>query len=131
MPSDDAPGGRAAGAFAALSTALSSATRDSLVRQFDGCVVFDLGAAGKWTLDLRISSGAAAGVKKGVDADAAPDLTVIMSEDVFVQLINGEVEPASALMSGAQRRLNARVRVGATACARRNVVSCARAQTVC
>jgi hypothetical protein len=102
MPSD-APSGRAAGAFAALSSALGGATRDSLVRQFDGCVVFDLGDAGKWTLDLRVSSGAAAGVKKGVDADAAPDLTVSMTEDVFIQLINGEVEPASALMGGAQR----------------------------
>ena len=94
----------AAGAFGALSAALSVAkTRDSLARQFDGVVLFDLGAAGKWTLDLRVAAGDKAGVTKGAPADGgpSPDLTVSMSEDVFLALANGDVEPASALMEGA------------------------------
>jgi hypothetical protein len=120
MPAPDAaaPGGRAAAAFAALSAALGGARRESLARQFNGCVLFDLGAAGKWTLDLRDAGGAAAGVQKGAPGDAgseaakagvpAPDLTVQLSEDAFMKLINGELEPSGALMAGAGRRARAR-----------------------
>ncbi len=116
MPADAAAGSRAAAAFDSLSSALRGATRDSLVRQFNGCVVFDLGDAGKWTLDLRTAAGDAAGVRKGVAAEGddkapSPDLTVSMKEDVFLQLINGELDPTSALVAGAPaRRTRARER---------------------
>jgi hypothetical protein len=104
MPADAA--GRAAGAFGSLGAALGGAKRDSLARQFNGCVLFDLGDAGKWTLDLRVSAGDATGVRKGAPPPDAPppDLTLALSEDVFMQLINGEVEPAGALMGGALAR---------------------------
>ena len=112
-------GGRAAAAFAALSAALGGSKRESLAAQFNGCVLFDLGAAGKWTLDLRVAAGDKAGVRKGDAGDAAgaapPDLTLALSEDTFLQLIAGDVEPQSALMNGASRASRARLRARARA----------------
>ena len=97
-------GGKAAAAFGALSAALGGPKRESLQRQFNGCVLFDLGDAGKWLLDLRVSAGESAGVRKGEAANAAaPDLTVSMKEAVFLKLINGDLEPQSALINGASR----------------------------
>ena len=97
-------GGKAAAAFGALSAALGGPKRESLQRQFNGCVLFDLGDAGKWLLDLRVSAGEGAGVRKGEAANgAAPDLTVSMKEAVFLKLINGDLEPQSALINGASR----------------------------
>ena len=98
-------GGKAAAAFGALSAALGGPKRDSLQRQFNGCVLFDLGDAGKWLLDLRVAAGEGAGVRKGGEAanGAAPDLTVSMKESVFLKLINGDLEPQSALINGASR----------------------------
>jgi len=97
-------GGKAAAAFGALSGALGGPKRASLASQFNGCVLFDLHDAGKWTLDLRVAAGDEAGVRKGEAANgAAPDLTVSMKEAVFLKLINGDLEPGAALMNGASR----------------------------
>ena len=97
-----APAGGAAAAFAALSAALAnSATRASLVKQFDGAVLFSLGEAGKYVLDLRVAAGEGAGVVNGDHSDAPPpDLTLKLSEETFLQLVSGELEPMSALMAG-------------------------------
>ena len=110
-------GGKAAAAFGALSAALGGPKRDSLQRQFNGCVLFDLGDAGKWLLDLRVAAGEGAGVRKGGEAanGAAPDLTVSMKESVFLKLINGDLEPQSALINGAWCSARA-----ARACAQHN-----------
>ena len=95
-------GGKAAAAFGALSAALGGPKRDSLQRQFNGCVLFDLGDDGRWLLDLRVAAGEDAGVRKGGAANgASPDLTVTMKEAVFLKLINGDLEPQSALINGA------------------------------
>ena len=95
-------GGKAAAAFGALSSALGGPKRESLVRQFNGCVLFDLGDAGKWTLDLRVAAGDKAGVRKGDAANSTnPDLTVLMKEAVFLKLIAGDLDPQNALINGA------------------------------
>jgi putative sterol carrier protein len=95
-------GGKAAAAFGALSSALGGPKRESLVRQFNGCVLFDLGDAGKWTLDLRVAAGDKAGVRKGDAANGTnPDLTVLMKEAVFLKLIAGDLDPQNALINGA------------------------------
>lgn len=102
-----AAGPRADASFAALAAALRSKDkRDSLARQFDGAVAFDLGDAGRWVLNLRASAGDAAGVRKiagGAQPDVPPDLTLLLSEDVFVKLVKGELEPTTALVNGARR----------------------------
>ena len=102
-------GGKAAAAFGALSAALGGPKRESLTRQFNGCVLFDLGDAGKWTLDLRVAAGDKAGVHKGDGASGVnPDLTVVLKEPVFLKLINGDLVPQSALINGACRRARRR-----------------------
>ena len=102
-------GGKAAAAFGALSAALGGGKRDSLQRQFNGCVLFDLGDAGKWTLDLRVAAGDKAGVSKGDAANGVnPDLTVSLKEPVFLKLINGDLDPQSALINGTWRGARAR-----------------------
>lgn len=97
-----APAGGASAAFAALSSALANpATRASLVKQFDGAVLFNLGEAGNYVLDLRVAAGEAAGVVNGDHSSApSPDLTLKLSEATLLELVAGELEPMSALTAG-------------------------------
>eukprot|EP00878_Enallax_costatus_P003979 GHUV01004201.1.p2 GENE.GHUV01004201.1~~GHUV01004201.1.p2 ORF type:complete len:129 (+),score=40.24 GHUV01004201.1:99-485(+) len=80
--------------FDQLDKALKTEGED-LVAKTKGLVVFNI-EGDQWTLDLRPESGSGS-VKKGAPAEK-PDLTLTISDDNFVKLVMGKLNPQQAFL---------------------------------
>ena len=56
---------------------------------------FDVEGAGTWTVDVQDGR-----VDVTQDGDAEPDVTITTSEENFQKLVNGELNPTTAYMTG-------------------------------
>ena len=56
---------------------------------------FDIDGAGSWTVDVQDGK-----VSVAQDGAADPDVTISTSEDNFQKLVNGELNPTTAYMTG-------------------------------
>lgn len=82
----------AAALFDQLDKALKSDGED-LVQKTKGLVVFNIDGE-QWALDLRQGSGS---VSKGAPAEK-PDLTLTISDENFVKLVMGKLNPQQAFL---------------------------------
>jgi putative sterol carrier protein len=56
---------------------------------------FDVDGAGSWTVDVQDGK-----VSVEQDGGADPDVTIATSEENFLKLVNGELNPTTAYMTG-------------------------------
>ncbi|WIA40729.1 hypothetical protein OEZ86_004418 [Tetradesmus obliquus] len=86
------PAKAAAALFDQLDKALKSDGED-LVQKTKGLVVFNIDGE-QWALDLRQGSGS---VSKGAPSEK-PDLTLTISDENFVKLVMGKLNPQQAFL---------------------------------
>ncbi|RLN98255.1 hypothetical protein BBJ28_00000038 [Nothophytophthora sp. Chile5] len=68
----------------------------SLVAKVKGIIKFDITGAGKWLVDLKNGKGS---VKVATDADKA-DLTITLTEENFLKMMDNKLNPQQAFMKG-------------------------------
>ncbi|RLN49376.1 hypothetical protein BBJ28_00000835 [Nothophytophthora sp. Chile5] len=68
----------------------------SLVTKVKGVIKFDITGAGKWLVDLKNGKGS---VKVATDADKA-DLTITLTEENFLKMMDNKLNPQQAFMKG-------------------------------
>jgi putative sterol carrier protein len=56
---------------------------------------FDIDGAGSWTVDVQDGK-----VSVSQNGDAEPDVTISTSDENFEKLVNGELNPTTAYMTG-------------------------------
>mmetsp|Transcript_35250 Transcript_35250/g.51791 ORF Transcript_35250/g.51791 Transcript_35250/m.51791 type:complete len:125 (-) Transcript_35250:56-430(-) len=84
--------------FAAMGEAVEGSRGKTLQKKFKGSVVFIMKETGeKWSLDLKSDSTS---VKKGDSDMSKPDLTVTVSEEDMIQMVNNKLNPQQAFMKG-------------------------------
>jgi len=74
---------------------LSSQVDESKTAGMTNTYRFDVEGAGTWTVD-----GQDGRVDVTQDGDAEPDVTITTSEENFQKLVNGELNPTTAYMTG-------------------------------
>ncbi|KAG6596005.1 Peroxisomal multifunctional enzyme type 2 [Phytophthora cinnamomi] len=86
---------RAAELFSMMSGAVDE-VGPSLVSKVKGVIKFDIEGAGAWLVDLKSGKGS---VKPAAAADKA-DLTISLSEDNFLKMMDNKLNPQQAFMKG-------------------------------
>ena len=74
---------------------LSSQVDESKTAGMTNTYRFDVEGAGIWTVDVEDGK-----VDVTKDGDAEPDVTITTSEENFQKLVNGELNPTTAYMTG-------------------------------
>ncbi|EGZ09660.1 hypothetical protein PHYSODRAFT_347773 [Phytophthora sojae] len=86
---------RAAELFSMMSGAVDE-VGPSLVSKVKGVIKFDISGAGAWLVDLKNGKGS---VKAATAADKA-DLTITLSEENFLKMMDNKLNPQQAFMKG-------------------------------
>ena len=74
---------------------LSSRVDESKTAGMTNTYRFDIDGAGSWIVDVQDGK-----VTVTQDGDAEPDCTISTSEETFQKLVNGELNPTTAYMTG-------------------------------
>jgi len=75
---------------------IKSVASPSVIKKINAVFIFDIESEGRWHVDLKNGKG-----DVGVDnTDVKGDVTVTMNKEVFLQIFNREVKPATAFMNG-------------------------------
>ena len=74
---------------------LSSRVDESKTAGLTNTYRFDIEGAGSWVVDVQDGK-----VAVTQDGDAEPNCTITTSEEVFQKLVNGELNPTTAYMTG-------------------------------
>jgi len=75
---------------------IKSVASPAVIKKINAVFVFDIEGEGRWHVDLKNGKG-----DVGVDnTDVKGDVTVTMNKEVFLQIFNREVKPATAFMNG-------------------------------
>uniref|UniRef100_M4BJX9 SCP2 domain-containing protein n=1 Tax=Hyaloperonospora arabidopsidis (strain Emoy2) TaxID=559515 RepID=M4BJX9_HYAAE len=69
----------------------------SLVTRVKSVIKFEVKDAGVWLVDLKTSPGS---VKTATTADEAADVTITLSADTFLNMMDNKIVPQQALMKG-------------------------------
>jgi putative sterol carrier protein len=71
--------------------------KTSILAEIDAVYEFQItgDAGGTWTLRLKLED---AGVAEG--PSDAPDCTIIMEDEFFIQMVNGDISPQLAFLNG-------------------------------
>jgi len=75
---------------------IRSVTSPSVIKKVNAIFVFEVEGEGKWHVDLKSKGGS---VAEGERKDKA-DVKVILSKEVFLQIFNRQLKPATAFMNG-------------------------------
>jgi hypothetical protein len=75
---------------------IKQVTNPSIVKEVNAVYVFDVEGEGKWHIDLTTDNGQ---IGKG-DPINKPDVTVVLTKEIFLKMFNRELKPATAFMSG-------------------------------
>jgi len=75
---------------------IKSVSSPGIIKKINAVFVFDIEGEGKWHVDLKNGKG-----DVGVgNPDIKADVTVTVNKEVFLQIFNREVKPATAFMNG-------------------------------
>uniref|UniRef100_A0AAV1UV07 SCP2 domain-containing protein n=1 Tax=Peronospora matthiolae TaxID=2874970 RepID=A0AAV1UV07_9STRA len=91
-----APSSRTAEVFRVMRDAVEH-DGPSLVSRVQSVIQFEVEDAGVWLVDLKTSPGS---VKTATTADGAADVTITLSEDTFLNMVDDKIVPQQALMKG-------------------------------
>lgn len=69
----------------------------SVVKKIKAIFLFDIEGEGKWHVDLKNGNGA---VGQGAPSEGKPDVMVTIKKEIFLQIFNRELKPATAFMNG-------------------------------
>ncbi|OWZ00353.1 Peroxisomal protein pox18 [Phytophthora megakarya] len=86
---------RAAELFEMMSGAVDE-VGPSLVSKVKGVIKFDISGAGAWLVDLKNGKGSV----KSATADDKADLTITLSEEDFLKMMDNKLNPQQAFMKG-------------------------------
>jgi len=75
---------------------IKNVASEAIVKQVGAIYIFDVKEQGKYFIDFKTGTGE---VGEG-DPASKPDVTISMNEDVFLQIFNRELAPATAFMTG-------------------------------
>ena len=68
----------------------------SVIKKVNAIFVFSVEGEGKWHVDLKSGKGS---VGEG-EPSSKPDVIATLSKEVFLQIFNRELKPATAFMNG-------------------------------
>ncbi|CEG48016.1 scp2 sterol transfer family protein [Plasmopara halstedii] len=68
----------------------------SLQKKVNGVIKFDIGGAGVWLVDLKNGNGSV----KSATASETADVTISLTEENFIKMMNNKLNPQQAFMKG-------------------------------
>jgi len=78
---------------------IKSVTSKAFIKKVNAVYVFDIEGEGKWHVDLKNGDGSI-GRLESADPAVKPDVTIVLTKEVFLKMFNRELKPATAFMKG-------------------------------